>query len=228
MENAIKALYMGAGMILGVLILGVFIYMFRTGASVGETYEFKKTTEQIQAFNAQFEVYEHETEQLSAGYGYSFKTKGNTISDVITCANLVMDINNKYDYDLQNTIQLKLNIGASSYYIYPLKKIQKKNYFIEGVDFWSARGSEESGVNELPENKYYHFNTFLTQYNNVRIVDIIKDEKYISRNETIYEYYFDVNAEGITYSDVTGKVNSITFEVKQTQYFDNNQYWKEY
>lgn len=225
MENAIKALYMGAGVLIGVMILSVFVYMFRTGASFGETYELKKNTEQIQAFNSKFEVYDNRSVQRGDSAGYSFVTKGNTISDVISCANLIMDINEKNDYDLQNAIQLKLNIGASVYYIYPLEKLQKRNFFIADVHFDSAKGTEDAG-GTLGDNKYMNFNTLLKQYNNVRIVNIVSTG-YNSTNETIYQWYFDVPEEGITYSEVTGKVTSITFTRYETKEFDNNDKWQE-
>ena len=222
MENAVKALYMGAGMILGVMVLGVMIYMFRNGARFGETYETRKSVEQIQAFNAQFEVYERESEQNGESKGYSFITKGNTASDVISCANLAFDINSKNDYDLQNSVQVIIDMGSEKYYIYPFK-VQKKNSFIKDMSFNSVKSTDESG-GSIPNNKYFDFYKFLKDYNNVRIVNVTSSN-YNSTSETMYEYYFDVDAEGIQYSDVIGKVNSITFKLFKTNEFDNTTCW---
>lgn len=223
MENAIKAMYMGAGLIIGVLVLGVLLYMFRSGARVGETYEFQKSTEQLQAFNAQFENYEHESEQMnSAAYGYSFISKGNTPSDVVSCANLAFDVNHKHDYDLQNGVQVKVEIGTEEYFIYPFA-VQRKNRFIKGLSFNSVRNTDALG-GEISESDYYNFYEFLKEYNNVRIVNV-SSTNYNSVSETIYQYYFDVDDNGIEYNEVTGKVNSITFRMYETKEYNNDTYW---
>jgi len=206
MENAIKAVYIGAATLIAVLVLGVFVYMFRSGARFGEAYEDRKSLEQLQAFNSQFEVYANESNQYtSQSMGYSFKSKGNIVSDVISCANLVLDINEKYDYDPQNSIEMIVKTNTGTYYIYP-NDTQEKNKFSGG------------------DSSYRDFYNFLKYYSNVRIVDI-SQSGYKSTNESIYEYYFDVDAEGIIYSDVTGKVTSITFEIYKTKQFDNTEVW---
>lgn len=220
MDNAIKAFYMGAAMLIAVLVICVWVYIFRSAGKLSESYEFKKSTEQVQAFNSQFEAYERETFQSNqTNSAYSFSSKGNTASDVISCANLAFDINSKCDYDMQNTVQVTINMGAGAsnkYYIYPLSK-QKKNNFIKGLNFDTARIRTENATQG--DEEYYDFYNFLKSYNDVRIVNI-SSTNYNSTNETIYKYYFDVDDTGITYSEITGKVNSITFNLKETNHFD--------
>lgn len=229
MENAIKAIYMSVGMLIAILVVGVWVYMFRSAGKLSESYEFKKSTEQVQAFNSQFETYAGITKQADdSDKGYSFAQKSNIASDVISCANLVFDINSKNDYDLQNTITVKVKIsGALSYYLTPYK-IHKKNKFIKETGSFSllnVKNLNEAGQ-EIPEEHYYDFNEFLRYYNNVRIVNIESPE-YKSSFETVYQYYFDVDEEGIEYSETTGKVEAITFELYTTKHFNDTTYWKD-
>ena len=138
MENAIKAMYMAVGMIIAVLLIGVWVYMFRSAGKLSESYEFKKSTEQVQAFNSKFENYDIKTSQrTTSNDGYSFKEKWNTASDVISCANLAFDINRKNDYDFQQTVSVKVKISSTlCYYLVPYK-IQEKNKFIKGTGSFS-------------------------------------------------------------------------------------------
>ena len=39
MENAVKALLMVAGLIIGVLVIGLLVYLFRMGGNVGSNFE---------------------------------------------------------------------------------------------------------------------------------------------------------------------------------------------
>ena len=188
MENAIKAMYMAVGMIIAVLLIGVWVYMFRSAGKLSESYEFKKSTEQVQAFNSKFENYSMQSKQrTSSNYGYSFKEKGNTAADVISCANLAFDINRKSDYDFQQAVSVKVKIsGTLCYYLVPYK-IQEKNKFIKGTASFSLPNvqhlDETGGV--IPEANYYDFNDFLKKYNEVRIVNI-ESTDYKSTSETIY------------------------------------------
>ena len=111
MENAVKALYIAAGMLIGVMVLSVWVYLFRQGASLGQFYETDQNTLQITAFNSQFEKYTNITERKPGEL--KFLAKGNLPSDVITCANLAYDINRKADFDEKDCVEVIVNIGRN-------------------------------------------------------------------------------------------------------------------
>ena len=57
MENAVKALIMVAGLIIGVLVIGLLVYLFRIGGNVASNYEQSMSEGEIASFNAKFEKY---------------------------------------------------------------------------------------------------------------------------------------------------------------------------
>ena len=158
MENSVKALYMAAGLLLGVMILSGWVYLFQKGANFAQSYDAKINTERLSAFNSQFERYARVTEQYSdASHGYGFKSKGNTASDVVSCANLAITINEQNDYDKENHVELQIFMGGGKSYNIYAEEIQseRKNFFL------------------LPNRaKAISFNGFLQDYNKGRVVNI--------------------------------------------------------
>lgn len=218
MENSVKALYIAVGMLLGVMILSVWVYLFRQGAAFGQHYDARIQTEQITAFNSQFEKYSNTTKQRVATYGYSFKQKGNIPSDVITCANLAYNINRKNEYDEINCVEVAVKVDGKIYYVHSASA-QPKNYFLINID--KARARSTTSFDTTNTNKCKSFYDFMKEYNNVKIVNIIAG-KYSTSSETIYEYYFDVNPDGIHYNENTGKIDEIIFTAVHTNMFDTN------
>lgn len=228
MENAVKAMYIAGATMIALLVLSALIYMFRNGARLGQGYEQIQMNTQIVKFNSQFDSYAKITNQLtSSAYGYSFIVKGSTASDIITCANLAISVNEQNDFDEVNSIQVIVVCGGDKYAVYPIPN-QPKNKFIKNKSL-----SESRTRTNFNDDEVLDFNEFLKMYNNVRIVDIVSD-RFTSVGESIYEYYFDVDkdengsnpGQGITYSEVTGKANKIVFTRVKTQHFDNTEYWK--
>lgn len=207
MDNAVKAMYIAAGTIIALMVFSVLVYMFRNGARLGQTYEQTQITAQVVKFNGQFDAYTKVTSQQGSDYGYAFIEKGNTASDVITCANLAFSVNEANDYDERNSLTVEVRCGSDSYYVYPIKN-QPKNKFIKNKSFDAVKSQTDFNDSETED-----FYDFLKEYNNVKIVDIAS-ANYNSTAETIYEYYFDVDPEvdgNLQQNDVTGKVNKIVF-----------------
>ncbi len=206
MENAVQAMYMAAGTIIALMVLAVLVYMFRTGARMGENYEITQQTAQVVKFNSQFDAYTKKTDQLAdVSYGYSFVTKGNTASDIISCANLAMSVNKTNDFDNDNHLQIVVDCGGTTYSVYPVEKAPRDAFLIN-TSFDAAKG--RSSFEDDETLKFYRF---LKQYNAARMVDIVSTN-YTSYGETIYQYYFDVDededgnaGQGITYSEITRK-----------------------
>ena len=231
MENAIKAFYMGVGMLIAVMVLGVLVYMFRNGARLGASYESSVNTAQVRSFKSQFDIYAKITNQTTdAADGYAFIEKGNTVSDIITCANLAMSINEKNDFDEKNHVQVIVVIDAhTKYSIYPIEN-QPKNKFIKNMSLSTAKA-----VTNFTEANSFDFYDFLKKYGKVQIVDI-NSTNHNTQAETIYEYYFDVDKDengvpnqALSYFETTGKINKIVFTLNPTEHFDltSNPYWTE-
>lgn len=231
MENAIRAFYIGAGMLIAVMVVGVLVYMFDNGARLGENYEISLSTAQLTKFNSQFDSYARITNQTTdANEGYSFIEKGNTASDIITCANLAMSINKQNDYDEKNMLQVIVVIdGHTKYSVYPIEN-QPKNSFVKNMTLSTAKATAT-----FTDSNSLDFYKFLKKYNKVKIVDI-RSANFESNAETIYEYYFDVDKDengnpnqGLSYSKTTGKIDKIVFTLNKTEHFDlaTNPYWTE-
>lgn len=230
MENALKALYMAAGLLIGVMVISVLVYIFRNGARLGENYELNTENLQTIKFNNQFNNYAKVTNQTSyASEGYSFIEKGCTASDVITCANLAMSINKQNDYDERNMVQIIVVLDASTkYYIHSMPN-QPRNRFVKNL----LLNDTTKQITDFNDTNSLDFYEFLKKYNEVRIVDINSDN-YKSTAETIYKYYFDVDKDengvanqAITVSELTGKINKIVFTLNPTEHFDDTTYWTE-
>lgn len=211
MDNAVKAMYIAAGTLIALMVISVFVYMFRNGARLGHNYEQTQEGLQIERFNNQFDVYSKTTFQFDSELeGYAFAEKGSTASDIITVANLAMTVNKNNDYDERNNLTMHVVCDGDTYSIYPTEN-QPKNRFVKNMSFASVA----STTNYTDANSF-DFYDFLKKYNEVRIVDIKGTKNtnpYESIGETIYKYYFDVNldengsnpGEGITISKVTRK-----------------------
>jgi len=82
MENASKALLMAAEVLIAILIASLFALFFSTMSEYTKSYEERKQTEELQAFNNQFEKY----------------IGGATAQDVVTVINLAKEYNEKMEY----------------------------------------------------------------------------------------------------------------------------------
>lgn len=109
MENASKALLMAAGVLIGILILSLAVYLFVSFGSTSQQIHERNEENQMNEFNSKFT---------------SYIGKNNiTIYDVITVANLATENNKKYEFDKRSFN----NEPSSDYYIY----VKFKNSNIE-------------------------------------------------------------------------------------------------
>lgn len=124
MENASKALIMAAGMLIGILILTLAVYLFTTfGASSALMYK-EIETNRLSEFNSRFTSYE-EKDNI-------------TIYDVVTVANMATE-NNKY-YELVKRGNAKQN----DYYI---------KVMLDGTSIEFGKGNDSNYVIEYYNNK---------------------------------------------------------------------------
>ena len=82
MENSSKALLIAGGVLIAVLILSLFVYLYLTMHNFSNEYNSNIDIQKLQAFNAQFEVYNRENL---------------TAQDIVTVANMADEYNNKND-----------------------------------------------------------------------------------------------------------------------------------
>lgn len=90
MENASKALLMAAGVLIGILILSLAVYLFVSFGSTSAELHKQNEAQQIAQFNSQFTSYEGK--------------EGLTIYDVITVANLATESNIYYEFPKRNSM----------------------------------------------------------------------------------------------------------------------------
>jgi len=120
MENAMKALIMAATTILGVLLLYIMIYMFRSAARVDQQYDENQAQRSLELKNSEFEVY---------------NTEYNAIMDLITVCNLAHSKNLETEYDIFRRVKITININGKKFEI-PNERIDteeiEKPIFLDG------------------------------------------------------------------------------------------------
>lgn len=160
MENAVKALEMAAGVLLGVILMALVAYFFTNISSFPENEEDLMSVEQLRKFNLEYEVYN--------------KTKMYGV-DVLSCLNKVVSNNEKY---AQGGAFLGGNAGLADYK-------QRENYWINVKlklkNDGSACGCGATGVEKhLSENlKIYYINE-----NNKEIEKVFEDSDGKSISQT--------------------------------------------
>lgn len=85
MENASKALVMAGGVLIGVLILSLMIYLFVSFGATSARINSESADKQVAQFNSKFTSYENK--------------EGLTIYDVVTVAGYAKENNQYYDCD---------------------------------------------------------------------------------------------------------------------------------
>lgn len=90
MENASKALLMAAGVLIGILILSLAVYLFVSFGTTSAELHKQIDQNRINEFNSQFTVYEEKDDV--------------TIYDVVTVANLATENNIYYEFNKRNSV----------------------------------------------------------------------------------------------------------------------------
>lgn len=195
MDNASKALMMAATILLAVLLIGIFINVFRAGSSVSESYDKKQQVEQLELYNSKFELYSGQT---------------NTIMDLITVANLAYSVNKECEYDAGNSVLIEIEADGQSFSIpntddglirneirigHTTSSLSERNISIYKL---ATLTLEQLGTNPDEDNKEDKLS--LTKY---AIID--------NKEHTIYKYLFD--CKEIKYDHTNGKVSKMVFDM---------------
>lgn len=135
MENASKALIMAAGVLIGILILSLAIYLVASFGGTSAEIHKQNEEQQIEQFNSQFTYYVGKND--------------NTIYEVVTVANLATENNRYYEFPKRHQqangrdtyISVKLNNRDISQY--NGKCIENGND-IRGIDYHELISTELS------------------------------------------------------------------------------------
>lgn len=103
MENASKALLMASGVLIGILILSLAVYLFTSFGADSRRIQQQIDTNQLIQYNAQYTIYSGR--------------KDITIYEIISTANLATENNNYYkDYtDTENTHKVEVYLSGKGY-----------------------------------------------------------------------------------------------------------------
>lgn len=183
MENSIKAVYMAAGVLIGVLILTTFIFVFRKGGQVLENVDNRKSSEAIAEYNSKLIIYNRKSYEEDGEIHYYY----NTIFDIVTACNLAYEINNQNEFDNRNYLIIEFRApdvrapDRSNTYILENKKEQKKGYIADKL-----------------------LTDLIKDYGKRIDIDPRPD---------VYKWDYEYKFTGKTvYDDSTGKINKIIFE----------------
>ncbi len=103
MENASKALIMAAGILIGVLILTLAVFLFTDFGATSQGIYSQMEERQLTEYNAQYTVYAGRTDI--------------TIYEIISLANLAKENNEKYgdytNYESEYKVQVKLDTSSN-------------------------------------------------------------------------------------------------------------------
>lgn len=144
MENASKALILAAGVLIGILILSLMVYLFSSLTGVALEVQKENNQKVITQFNAEFVQYQ---------------SKENvTIYDVVSVKNYAKEINNNRNYDnrikvyLSNKRGLNTEITSSGF--------TKSDQYLIGLDL-----NEEKKVKQIDEDGIERRTTVIPNYN---------------------------------------------------------------
>lgn len=216
MENAVKALIMVAGLIIGVLVIGLLVYLFRIGGNVASNYEQSMSEGEIASFNAKFEKYitklntnPEANSGTNNGYNNLFIQQSNSIHDIVSVINLAYDTNAQLkSSNSTDGLQVELHADRNyymnaqilfDYYKSTLagKKRQKNIVF-----------TKEKPPATYDENVVIELNDLVMQYNDSVLYN---NGRY---NQRIYKTYFDCTDS--LYSE-RGRLYKLVFELVDTK-----------
>lgn len=199
MENASKALIMAASVLLGLLLITVFVRVFKAGASVNENYDQTQRTAQLKAYNAKFENY---------------NVMDNTIFDLITVANNAYSVNEMSDYDPTSVVKIEIYVPGNAVYKIPDTAAEavnlEKNKILDNtnkvVSIYSMLEKTLPNGDHL-DKTYYGPVKYTKKY--FDYFGNYTSEANVTEMTTVYRYYF--KCDKIEYHDASGKVKYMKF-----------------
>lgn len=236
MENASKALYMVAGVLIGIMIIAFMVYMFTDASKITKSYEQREEDRLIRQFNSQFSTYEtsniDELVHLTLGTKYykvkdnkeyDASTRFNKISDVITAVNLAHTnnyINSNYyrthtEYVNSLTIVIDLkksgvmtNVSNSQerYIVFPDSELEA------GKIYGVTKSECTTILNNIESKKDTNVKNICDSLDTSKFLEFFRENRVSQdsdgKNYTSYKYYFAGEAHT---SERTGKIDILYF-----------------
>lgn len=122
-ENSANALIIAAGVLIGIMIISLAVFLFKSSSDFAESYYDDINSKTIQAFNNQFEIYN--TDEV-------------TIQDIVSLANLARDTNikNGVENDKNNSIYIQVILYNGSMHLETLDReeiyqFMEENTFVD-------------------------------------------------------------------------------------------------
>ena len=110
MENASKALLMAGGVLIGILIISLAVYLFADFGSKSASINAQNFQKQLSAFNSKFTSYQNFKDQSAAAGTKESDIWKITIYDIITVKGYALENNEKYENpDEQITVTIDYN-----------------------------------------------------------------------------------------------------------------------
>ena len=248
MENASKALIMAASILLGLLLITVFVQVFKAGASVNENYDQTQRTAQLELYNSKFENY---------------NVQENTILDLISVFNLAYSINEYTDYEASSAVSITLKFDGEEFKVldydpnpsvfsaayesmkengllYEKNKIKHNTATMSIYDL-VYKPAKQLGINTTDDQEkltrtYYgpveytkRYTAYVKDPTTGKITETNVEED-VTEMLTVYKYIF--NCTSIEYHNSSGRVKSMVFErnlitdKKSPYYWDKDKYEK--
>ena len=208
MENASKALLMAAGVLLGVLLLSIMIYVFRQGSRVNQTYDQKQITNQLELYNSKFEYYDKDN---------------NTVMDVISLVNLAFDINKDTNFDSSNVVQIEIEVGGKTFVLPNTDSITERNMILYGSTQMSVYDLASLPLHSSTTGEKHlgiYSSSIIDCAGHSETDDKLSTTK-LKNGKTIYKFLFKVaNPEDFEYHLENMKVSRI----KLTAYYNKNEW----
>ncbi len=204
MENASRALLMAAGVLMGILLLSVMVYVFSQGGRVNQTYDQKQITNQLELYNSKFEKYDKDN---------------NNIIDVISLANLAFDVNEETEYDSSNAVKIEIVIGDKTYTLPNENHGLERNLILDNsnnpISIYNL--VELPMVTNITGKESLGIGRYSISGGTVEYEDCLTTSKLID-GKTIYKYLFKVADSGdFEYHKGNLKVS----KVKLTAYYNS-------
>lgn len=164
MENASRALIMAAGVLVGVLLLSLAVYLFTIFGNFGSEMTTQMNEKNLSEFNAQFTKYESYQDENGKWQNLC------RAQDVVTIANLAKENNDQYNYTVND-----MNTGY--YYVRVIVKtghITKNNYETASLDDYTNflkqfSGSTQNGTFDVI---YFKCTNIQTNVNSKRVCSV--------------------------------------------------------
>lgn len=198
MENGSRALLMAATVLLGIFLLSIMIYMFRAGGRVSKAYDDKQINQQLEAHNGKFEY---------------FDSNKNTITDVISLANLVYSTNEEGEYNNGYAVDLEIDCEGTTYSVPNEKKLTDRNTILEDgtvIEIYKLLNTPlKDLIGKESVSKWGGGNN-----GTVNSGETLSQTRLDANNRRIYKYIFVRDSDdGFTYYEGTGRVESIKLKL---------------